>query len=142
MKTISLDLAKKLKEANFPQNSYFMWNNWHYGELEFGKGRENFQGEYRIIATPLYFDSENQFAAPTAEEILDLLPSYIDQGEITYVLTIKKYSNEDPYLFLGYVSDRGGYLDKDVFFNDKSLDNGLAKMWLYLKEKGLLASQS
>src|SRR2546430_114196 len=94
MKTVSLELAKQLKEAGYPQYSEFMWSNWYYGELKFGEGKENFQGEYRIIHIPPFNDPKNQFAAPTADEILDSIEDFIslNRGSHGYIATIPSIS--------------------------------------------------
>lgn len=130
MKTVSLELEKLLKEKGFPQETAFYLINWHQDasnekdELKYGKPDKDL----------MYFT----YAAPTADEILDLLPDHIKKdGEFYFIVIIKtpteygvRYENSGKIDYIG--TDGGGGILED------SLADAAAKMWLYLKENNLL----
>ena len=62
----SLETAKKLKAAGFPQETVFMWN----GADEIG-AREDYKPEW----------VPRCFAAPTDQELLDVMPAAVRGGD-------------------------------------------------------------
>jgi hypothetical protein len=118
---VSLELAKKLKEAGYPQEGEFWW--W-----------KNTDG---------YVVGNNNIgaicSAPMVGELIELLPRGIEFGKINYTLTIG--CNED-YRFVAYeYSDSYGIpfsSEPLKEIKNKSLLVALAKMYLYLAEHKLL----
>lgn len=116
---VSLELAKQLKEAGYPQESFFWWRyNW-------SKEKYEIQGENR----------GEDFAAPTSAELGEQLPDSIHAAPITYFLDYQKLGDtwkidyrdaDDDQLLWSIGSDN----EADI----------RAKMWLLLKEKGLIPS--
>ena len=127
MKTVSLKLAKQLNEAGFTQDTEFEWYTSAYEEED--AWVTNDPGEYATFGDDLIA------SAPFSEEILDLLPWKLDFGDgIPKFLDITKV--EDGFE-VGYISHKShGFVDG--FTSGKSLSEALAKMWLYLKKKGLI----
>lgn len=130
MKTVSLELAKQLKEAGYPQVSTFMWDD--NGDLRVGIGqvqRPHFKTAY---PNELEIEVNECFASPTADEILDQLPHSIN---FDYYLEIYK---KQPYWMLSYRK----YQEQEAIGNIQgpkdNLADAAAKLWLYLKKEGLL----
>lgn len=106
MKTVSLELAKQLKEAGFPQESYFYWvledhigekyilvSKWDIIEAEQKRDyNKSVVWMQNYLAWP-----EKKFAAPTAEEILDLLPAMIESEGEKYYLIIEKLPHSNHF---------------------------------------------
>lgn len=107
MKTTSLELSKELKEAGFPQESYLSWM--------------RVDEEY-ILG---HYSKGVGVSAPTAEEILDLLPLIAFDGGGR--LTVVKLSNDDYEVKYGRYVERGA-----------TLAEASANMWLWLKAEGIL----
>lgn len=116
MKTTSLELSKELKEAGFPQNRKGMWyvlmepNTYHFA--------------YNLLQ--VYIDDD--VAAPTADEILDVLPAYIED---MYPLSIQK----GPVVYTWLVRYEN---KKDTRFICNSLAEAAGKLYIYLKKNNLL----
>ena len=123
MKIVSLELAKTLKEKGFPQKgNYFNW--------------VNADGEYKVYSALYEFQLADykssiglECAAPTADEILDLLPEYVlddkrDMAGLKCGKWNKKYWTEYHCTFNSLVKR----------IESESLADALAEMWLYLKE--------
>jgi len=114
----SLELAKKLKELGFKQDSLFWWANC---------GTDRWSIEYER-----YFkvDKRSDCSAYTVAELGCMLPEKIDKnGELYYL-------NIEGIYTLSY--NRGG--TNDLYFA-QSLDteaNVRAKMLIYLKENNLI----
>ena len=138
---VSLDLAKKLKEAGYPQKG----GGWYwYSSIENALWRlmflDEFDGEFNQ-------DIETFLKAPLAEEILEELPKMIywkpavGNLNITgYRLTIKKDTFETGCYHVGYKN-----IDRIVWagnFRDNKLSNALARLWLWLKENGYLEERN
>jgi hypothetical protein len=127
MKTTSLELSKQLKEAGFPQESTFQYSTW-----------TNKRGDQvRLAIVGVQTDVFATYAAPTAEEILERLPEFIE-GE-TYFVRLKTY----PYTWKGVKGWHVVYADlahQSMFVEESndSLAEAAGKMWLYLKENNLL----
>src|SRR5689334_971699 len=71
VKTTSLRLSRQLKEAGFPQETYFVY--YPYDEDQKLRGRYFRQSTYDSNYDPNLWPIEKAIAAPTAEEILDLM---------------------------------------------------------------------
>lgn len=121
MKTVSLELSKQLKEAGYPQkDSDFTWS-----------GDKLFPAVKGVEFT-------EDTAAPTADEILDQLPSTIEEVEIdgdNYgMCELAIWKEEKDYSV--------NYLDEDSYpelqETEDVLADAAAKMWLYLKKQKLV----
>ena len=119
---VSLEIAKKLKEAGWKKETEFWWHETMKVELVdkvWYKGvKEDVGGRF--------------FPAPITDEILEELPYEIKIQDRFYWLCIEK----EPDHYIVFYKDE----NKDIseFREDKSLPNALAKMWLYLKSNNLL----
>jgi hypothetical protein len=126
MKTLTLETAKKLKEAGFPQESYFVWQ---YKYDSWDGGTEDIKLTNTRAEDESYQQNDSRvsylkyFAAPTAEEVLEQLPEY-------YALHRQQ----------NFFRCFGG---ENIHHEDG--ENGAeaaAKMWLYLKEHELLPERT
>lgn len=135
MKTVSLDLAKKLKKAGFPQESaefeYCGGHIWYHDDQIEGKFEEC--GSTDLLEKDQYCHKEELtceyfVASPTADEILERLPENIFVGKVSK----ERYNAyKIPHIELGDIE----------YYNDiqsESLADAAAECWLYLKKKGLL----
>ncbi|MHA1400130.1 MAG: hypothetical protein ACTSQE_07260 [Candidatus Heimdallarchaeaceae archaeon] len=121
---VSLELAKELKEAGYPQESLFY-------HVAFASGKDNL-----IVQDPRCmenFDHEEFeiYSAPTVAELGEALPEDIEVQEDGYFLRIDKYMNEWTVGF-----SRGA----NLYFphKDKSEANARALMLLYLAKEGII----
>ncbi len=125
MRTITKELAIKLKEAGFPQKMAFSYRN---------DGLLIYQNVVQLKRFEYY-------AAPTADEILELLPKEIigDEG-MRFDLNI--YADKDTKAWvIAYWWDEDSRKSSGMVIQDTcsySFTNALAEMWLYLKENHLL----
>lgn len=128
MKTTSYEISKKLKEAGFKAETNFYWYCYDNGR------------EMRHIADA---DGKGDVEAYDLETLLDALPKKL----------ANKYGNKgalklsyDTKLNWIYYADKEDYI---LFFNDyayceiksqenESLADTAGKMWLMLKEKGIV----
>ena len=134
---VSLDLAKKLKEAGWEKVTTFQWGiDTTTSDVTLIKINRLYPGEARI-------HKRIKYPAPLAEEILEELPKYIHEyveceGK-TYYLTAE--INE-----IGY---RVGYRTEPICLCDQiewlylsapydKLSDAAARTWLWLKEDGYL----
>lgn len=112
MKTVSLQLATQLKEAGFPQESYFSWIS-------------DDDGHWHVEDSSLFSKEELQeyaFAAPTAEEVLEKIPG----KEFA-----KIWKSPDGHY---YIPEEYNFADNLSF----TLAEAAGKLYLYLKKEGLL----
>lgn len=148
MKTVSLELAKQLKETGFPQEAEFWW------VIEDPDWNEEPAVKHKstLVNKP---PRDNVIAAPTADEILDQLPPRIQ---------FKKKVKKNPDWSIDFIPDNeleelkhSGFLTinnpnrwvvnymsnacfgiqnmAEVFYDDnQNLANAAAKCWLYLKQ--------
>ena len=143
MKTVTRETAKQLKEAGFPQDTYFFYTK---------------NGE-RV--TPM--DMHNQhlyYAAPTADEVLDQLPTTVrfpnggDKRNWQNVSHIPKKELEE-MRFIGLLGINKPnkwvvlYQTYIILGNEIKASTGsdnlaeaAALMWLYLKKEGLLGTST
>lgn len=153
MKTVNLELSKKLKEAGFPQETAFYYDAYHLGQT--GKDGEKIE----LVAFKQIENEHFQcFASPTADEILDLLPWKLNFiKDLEHYLTIVHAFDDDWDLryrtFASYgdqeITDfemkhfQGGGMrpvtnGQPFWSNGESLADAAAQMWLYLKKSDLL----
>ncbi|MGZ3593433.1 MAG: hypothetical protein ACXWOL_16300 [Ktedonobacteraceae bacterium] len=122
MKTISLELAKQLKEAGYPQVTAFYWVitltqdyhlSWYDGEL------------------PQVLKERNDcYSSPSAEEILDQLPEDIKHRGILIIM--KSEINKTWKVSYQDVASE----EEDIIgFAENFLADAAAKMWLHLKKE-------
>jgi len=121
---VSLEIAKQLKEAEYPQKGHFWWQKGTY------IGNDKRSEECFIASTKeVAGDKEGNFwVAPLATEILEELPDKcpIHEGEL---LICPAFTNGD--FFVGY----GEHINlQGCHIESGNLPNALAKMWLYLKK--------
>lgn len=130
---VSLELAKKLKELGFAQDSHFYWHNMHgYSELEDFKAN-NYEDKKKH--GELFYSC---LSAYTTTELGKMLPDIIQTepnelvGTGTTYLTIQHVG---AYWEVGYTLSRGDMPFDSV--EDKSEADARAKMLIYLKESNL-----
>ena len=121
--TVDLETAEKLKEAGWGQESVFMF----YGKQPYCEtcGRD-IDPKFRLMKNLGKKTELEKISAPTAEEILRELPDYITykhiEGKWEVIMDVSQIPNGK----------------KDIWFDDESLSNAAAKMYIYLKENNLL----
>jgi hypothetical protein len=134
MKTTSLELSKKLKEAGFPQESTFTYvKDFQTREYKLA----SFQDPWHGAVTNYYAAGRDDvdhpmFAAPTAEEILERLPA-MHKG---HSLTIGRSGNGQNWN-VAYLYENWA-IDNAYGFASDNLAEAAGKMYLYLKENNLL----
>lgn len=131
---VTLDLARKLKEAGWPQTESFF--RWFHRDYLAGDGERTVK-DYVWVESRSYPNDELIAAAPTAEEILRRLPQSIEIGRRSGRLEMAPMW--DKGYRVCYVSDT--WLATSPVQYEVTLTNALASMWLYLKEHDLLPSQ-
>ena len=132
---VSLELAKKLKDARYPQGkSEFMW-------VDYGVGNpRRDQHEYRLFhrkefdefihnAGMVPYFVVNKIDAPLSCELGEKLPACYG----SCVLNIEKYSSCWGVLWYDTHDKKNTHKIKAYTEAD-----AMAKMWLHLKDKGLL----
>lgn len=132
-KCVSLETARELKHAGFPQDMERYW------ETSFSAASLHLASEvaesYYLVPKPNMCttgDCKPIFAAPDAQEIAELLPWYI-QEHCVFVGQRMEWRNPNNYTVVY------GTL-KDIF-HSVSADSEVearASMWLYLKESKLI----
>lgn len=127
MKTTNLELSKQLKEAGYRQVAYLY-------HIQYS---DDPQTNRSTLATYSNLDFEYQhpdkehdkrrFASPTADELLDQLPSIL-KGKF-----LNLYKRVDGWHISYELPDR--FFHREV---ETDLADAAAKMWLYLKKQNLL----
>jgi len=129
---VSLEIAKQLKEAGYPQEGEFWWTS--YYEDSFGTFRLYEDEEFHLkFKPPIMYTEESKFksyVAPLATEILEELPRQVILNGWNCVLEIRPYGTQEFEVV---------YYHPHHFKNEEAytLPNALAKMWLYLKKEGI-----
>lgn len=134
IKTVSLEIAKALKDAGFRQDTAFHWYGGGAYRTELCYGMLKVGG----IAMEILDKDMFNYAAPTTDELLDELPKEVNRESMCYHLRIafgNDYGNN--VFYLGYEEDEEYYLDCPLTEN-KSLSEALAQMYLWLKKEGLI----
>lgn len=145
---VSLEWAKKLKKAGFPDESIFIW---HYCErmatdTKYGDYRNDHdEWKFRIRSTILPENLEGRTrAAPTAEEILRRLPERIKPMALTEM--DERRMKDPPDLRFSINKTKVGweirywspYLETDEHQESDTLADAAAAMFVFLAESGLL----
>ena len=135
---VSLELAKQLKEAGYPQESLFYVDEASkqttYPNTEFRKIIREVDGK---------LTNTEYFSSPTASELLEELPNYISDTPDGFYLHIAKWHEEiekEPYQCF-YKPAKGNVkraFENFAEFRGNTTQDALAKMWLYLKQNNLL----
>lgn len=129
IKTTSLATSKLLKEAGFPQDTYFehaeMVGYWEQEKYK-SEWVLRVKGEKSNIANVL-----NTVSSATSDEILDKLPWQIFKNNNYFRLHIYKLENHYKLMYV-YFSEHCAYV------HDESLSEALAQMWIFLNKEGLL----
>lgn len=133
MKETSLEISKQLKEAGFPQITTF----YHVQYSDDPQTNRSTLARHQDLSVEYkHPDKEHdgrRFAAPTAEEVLDQLPTNSSCNKGSSVWVVKYWWGEHPDPLREADSTTHWHAEKD-----KSLSEAAAKMWLYLKKEGLL----
>ena len=127
---VSLELAKQLKEAGFPQESLFYWV---YPGTWWGDGDEPllFERGHFFRSSTFVVGKDCGIPAPTVAELGEALPAYLDNNN-TPTLTLDKGDGWD----CCYKDRKQHHL-----VGAEKMSDVLAKMWLYLKKEGLLGGK-
>lgn len=123
MKTVSLELAKQLKEAGYPQIGHFI-----YRRCRRWDGKKDV--DYWVLMEKFEKSRIDDYLSPTADEILERLPTSIEYlGKVCYL-------HIDAQFERWYVH----YADEIHFTGqeNENLTNLLARLWLYLKKEKLI----
>lgn len=128
MTTVSLEMAKKLKEAGFGQDTEYKWLDYagkgpHLNPFTKIGHTDNFEKLYEVIC-----------AAPTTDELLAELPETI-HGAPVYQLAIEPINK---IFWCGYQNHRSDGVEYKREAVANTLPEALAKMWLWLKSQNLL----
>lgn len=137
MKTVSIELAKQLKDKEFPQeNSYFYWTFWSSKEKP--KPKNILMNKEEIKHGTNISINIKKIAAPIAEEILDQLPwSFRPKEDNMHEIEIFKTGKWS----INYRNRVDGFsmlLEGDERIFETILADAAAQMWLYLKKNNLL----
>lgn len=129
---VSLELAKQLKEAGYPQEGVWWWNNKFDSDSDI-------PDEFCLYSTERkneildWYESEKSkpeiYVAPTVAELGEALPWGYCSGKL-HNTSSKKVE------FLGWYCDEIN-VDEPQEKSDTEAD-ARAKAWLYLKKEGLL----
>ena len=117
---VSLGIARQLKEAGWKQPAEFLWFDSKFKD----KPNEVFLSNSNLRCRNDFVDWVAYYA-PIATELLEELPEGLIINKCQDIYRIGQ-------LLPGFV-----HHDEDKF-----LPNALARIWLYLKEKGLLCPKS
>ena len=129
MKTTSYEISKKLKEAGFDAESSFFWCRLDKDLIRI-----------HISQSHCVPESIDKIKAYDLETLLDALPAFIEHNNIIYDLWlwnngIGYYPNYDKYSGDGVYNMENGIYE---FGDDESLADTAGRLWLMLKEKGLV----
>lgn len=114
--SITLETAKKLKAAGFPQDTirgYFPDGHWYY-----------------VTAN----DTNMECSAPDTDEFLAQLPKTISLEQSLELISITRHLEGDGFSESWEV----GYTHSNYLTENESLPEALAEMWILLKEKGII----
>lgn len=131
-KCVSLETAKKLKEAGFPE---------HGTERTWSIGGDKCEKDWTLVNEDDEAVSRTTFiAAPDAQEIGELLPAdipgFYDEAP-TYFLVCAKF-DDGWMLEYEHAVDSGGYKPRYVSMGYANESEARAACWLYLKENKLI----
>ena len=135
MKTVSLETAKKLKEAGLELDTYFVWTN--TGNLYIKQTGNtlwqtaDFTGKYDLRGV--------YFPAPTLDELLEVMPCYTNDNE-NYLFGMLKSTDNKRY----YAYYRNGhhfamvYNGCTLYCCNENPAEAVAELWLKLKANKLV----
>ncbi len=130
---VDLEWAKKLKDAGFPQDSFFYF-------IKMTGYEEQYPSGYTIRYNDGDPQLKDDISAPTAEKILKELPKFIITDNIKYRFFVEYNAGLDA-TYCGYRC-----MEKDNMFMplyDRRVENShlclpFADIYCFLKEEGLL----
>lgn len=164
-KCVSLETARKLKHAGFPQDTERVWFNWynerpypqpdgfgHNYTLEEAWDQTKWElttaDDYQITDMMtrcwkgMYKQTLTELAAPDAQEIGALLPACITKDGINRYLNCDKdcYDNKEKpdvwhWIYSAVDSETQSWFGKDEHVNEAE---SRAACWFYLKEQKLI----
>ena len=116
---VSLELAKQLKDAGYPQEGLWWWT--------------NRMGRFRIVSDVPHtqYVTDIYYAAPTVAELGEKIKGVCFSWYGTYVK-----DNECWYVF--WAEDTQSFRDKQWITDADTEANARAKMLLYLHKEGLI----
>lgn len=137
---VSRELAEKLKEARFPQETEFYWTHRH--NTEECKWRLVSKRELERDSTGLSSKPYEYCSAPLATEILAWLPIEIDIDNkccgLYFGITIHTLSGKVGYYVSYKHTDLEGKEIEVKRIVADTLPDALAEMAIYLKKEGLM----
>ena len=117
------------------------------GNVGFSNAPDNQHRTFPAIGIGEYGDDnyihipiEDICAAPTADEILDELPGYL-YNDFDSLMWLDIRKNDNGYLVHYYDSEYGksGFITGEkIYFEEETLADAAAQMWIYIKENNLL----
>lgn len=117
---VSLELAKQLKEAGYPQEGLWYWTGDITNEIE--------------LRNSIHWSSGQRFkkvyTAPTVAELLGKIP--FDNARLEKIVTA--YGGKEVYRAKHIIDYKGNSHNED----ENNPADAMAKMWLYLKKEKLL----
>lgn len=143
---VTLDLARKLKEADFPQDTYWFIRHqkptgltklYWKGDMDYDN--ERFSGDK---LEQVRFREENEFfSAPLSDELLEQLPHVgnIDHLGGTERLSIVMTAHGSE-VFYHDAGDRSSWPDRSLLEHAKLADS-LAELWIWCKENGCISNE-
>lgn len=136
----SLELSKKLEKVGMPQKSLWYWQRQYFEAQKTGNFLTyspvgNSREVYKLKNS--FYDGGEYYAAFHATELADILPDSITEyfpDKMTDICFLQ-ITKEDNKWFVNYISE----ISKNTFPNiPDTLPNALAKMVLYLLDKGII----
>jgi hypothetical protein len=140
--TISLETARELKEAGYPQEDHERY--WNDGSLNTessdiscdrpgdycpsGKRKNNCEECEYLVRHVTY-------AAPTTDELLERLPRFVISNN--YCCNLRLYPDVVGWT-VAYTSYNG---EHNISQNNVNISEALASMWVYLKSHNLLGKE-
>lgn len=134
--TVSLDMARLLKEAGWDQKTYFSWWIQKYGDY----CTEPHIERTSFSAVNFDWNQHSRIPAPTAEEILRELPNDIKiDGKMACleILSDRDVYNEGWVCCYSF----GQNCDNEYWRKCRDLSDSCAAMYCYLAENNLLPSR-
>ena len=155
---VSRDWSEKLKKAGYPQEGIWWWVEDSGGDilpaLKIRTGnmylQHRYEYHYRNLRNKSLYKAKSAIVAPTSDEVLERLPYTLENGWSIKMYRFEKYRRQEEtkekVVFTKKIKWRVMYVDNSEhpheLKDDVTLANAAAKMWIYLKEKGLLDVQS
>ena len=134
---VSLELAKKMKELGFEQESYLYWVNVKSTQPQ---SDVNFWGIWRGMKDEILgVDVSKNISAYTVAELGEMLPAEVwllnePPFKKQYLLTINRYTKSNDWSVSYVRKDDQDFIDERA----KTEADARAKMLIYLKENNLI----